>query len=322
MPHSLEDLNRRKITLRTSKVGEVVPEYFEEDNSKFITFLEKYHDHLDSNQTHGFGHIINELIYARDVAQTSTANLDELIKEIGNGLQASSFFKQPRLMAKLLGEFYRTKGSLNSAEGFFRGFFNQEAEISYPKNNIFIVGQSQTGAESQRFIQDNGRFQIFSILVKCGISVSDYQNLYKKFVHPAGFHFAGDVLTATEATLGPDALGAAAEGVAKIDSADASVKIVQSAALVLATPFSDITGIQDSSTGVGVRTRLDQSISDFTSDSSTAATLGNFYTSIKELIQTNSFTFDDSANPGPDTSMTYETMDNEIFTAYTSDSAS
>jgi len=317
MPHSLEDLNRRKVTLRTSKVGEVVPEYFEEDNSKLITFLEKYHDHLDSNQTHGFGHIINELIYARDVAQTSTANLDELIKEIGNGLQASSFFKQPRLMAKLLGEFYRTKGSLNSAEGFFRGFFNQEAEISYPKDNIFIVGTSETGFESQRFIQDNGRFQIFSILVKCGISVSDYQNLYKKFVHPAGFHFAGDVLTATEVTL-----GALAEGVAKIDSADASVKIVQSAALILATPFSDITGIQDSSTGVGMRIRLDQSISDFTSDSSTAATLGNFYTSIKELIQANSFTFDDSANVGPDTSMTYETMDNEIFTAYKSDSAS
>ena len=83
MPHNLEDLNRRKITLRTSKVGEVVPEYFEEDNAKFITFLEKYHDHLDSNQTHGFGHIINELIYARDVAQTSEDNLDELIKEIG-----------------------------------------------------------------------------------------------------------------------------------------------------------------------------------------------------------------------------------------------
>ena len=317
MPHNLEDLNRRKITLRTSKVGEVVPEYFEEDNAKFITFLEKYHNHLDSNQTHGFGHIINELIYARDVAQTSEDNLDELIKEIGNGLQASSFFKQPRLMAKLLGEFYRTKGSLNSAEGFFRGFFNQEAEISYPKDNIFIVGQSQTGVESQRFIQDNGRFQIFSILVKCGISVSDYQNLYKKFVHPAGFHFAGDVLTATEVEL-----GTSAEGVAKIDSADASIKIVQSAALILATPFSDITGIQDSSTGVSVRTRLDQAISDFTSDSSTATTLGNFYTSIKELIQTNSFTFDDSANVGPDMSMTYETMDNEIFTSYKSDSAS
>ena len=39
MPHSLEDLNRRKVTLRTSKVGEVLPEYFSEENPKLITFL-------------------------------------------------------------------------------------------------------------------------------------------------------------------------------------------------------------------------------------------------------------------------------------------
>jgi len=316
MPHSLEDLNRRKVTLRTSKVGEVVPEYFEEDNPKLITFLEKYYDHLDSNQTHGFGHLINELIYARDAAQTSEANLDELIKEIGNGLQASSFFKQPRLMAKLLGDFYRAKGSLNSAEGFFRGFFNQEAEVSFPKDKIFTVGQSQIGFESDKFIQDNAQFQIFSILIRCGISVTDYENLYKKFVHPAGFHFAGEVLTATEALLTIEPLG-----LNPLESDAPNIIAAAEALLSPIGPFSDITGILDSTSGVGIRVRLDQPISDIVGDSNTASSLINYYTSIKELLQTNSFTFDDSANPGPDTSMTFETMDNEIFTKYKSDSA-
>ena len=86
-------------------------------------------------------------------------------------------------------------------------------------------------------------------------------------------------------------------------------------------PFSDITGILDSTSGVGIRVRLDQPISDIVGDSNTASSLSNYYTSIKELLQTNSFTFDDSANPGPDMSMTFETMDNEIFTKYNSDSA-
>ena len=316
MPHSLEDLNRRKVTLKTSKIGEVVPEYFQEDNPKLITFLEKYYAHLDSNQTHGFGHLINELIYARDVAQTSEANLDELIKEIGNGLQASSFFKQPRLMAKLLGDFYRAKGSLNSAEGFFRGFFNQEAEVSFPKDKIFTVGQSQIGFESDKFIQDNAQFQIFSILIRCGISVTDYENLYKKFVHPAGFHFAGEVLTATEALLTIEPLG-----LNPLESDAPNVIAAAEALLSPIGPFSDITGILDSTSGVGIRVRLDQPISDITGDSNTASSLINYYTSIKELLQTNSFTFDDSANPGPDMSMTFETMDNEIFTKYNSDSA-
>jgi len=316
MPHSLEDLNRRKVTLKTSKIGEVVPEYFQEDNPKLITFLEKYYSHLDSNQTHGFGHLINELVYARDVAQTSEANLDELIKEIGNGLQASSFFKQPRLMAKLLGDFYRAKGSLNSAEGFFRGFFNQEAEVSFPKDKIFTVGQSRIGFESDKFIQDNAQFQIFSILIRCGISVTDYENLYKKFVHPAGFHFAGEVLTATEALLTIEPFG--------VDPLEEDApNIIASGQALLSPigPFSDITGILDSTSGVGIRVRLDQPISDIVGDSNTASSLSNYYTSIKELLQTNSFTFDDSANPGPDMSMTFETMDNEIFTKYNSDSA-
>ena len=316
MPHSLEDLNRRKVTLKTSKIGEVVPEYFQEDNPKLITFLEKYYSHLDSNQTHGFGHLINELVYARDVAQTSEANLDELIKEIGNGLQASSFFKQPRLMAKLLGDFYRAKGSLNSAEGFFRGFFNQEAEVSFPKDKIFTVGQSRIGFESDKFIQDNAQFQIFSILIRCGISVTDYENLYKKFVHPAGFHFAGEVLTATEALLTIEPFG-----VDPLEEDAPNVIATGEALLSPIGPFSDITGILDSTSGVGIRVRLDQPISDIVGDSNTASSLSNYYTSIKELLQTNSFTFDDSANPGPDMSMTFETMDNEIFTKYNSDSA-
>jgi len=316
MAHSLADLNRRKITLKTSKVGEVVPEYFQEEYPKFITLLEKYHDYLDSDQAQGFGQRIKELIYARDAAQTDTNNLDELVKEIGNGLQASSFFKQPRLMTRLLGEFYRSKGSINSAEGFFRGFFNQEAEISYPKDKLFIVGQSDIGYESQKFIQNNEIYQIFSVLVRTGLSTTDYENLYKKFVHPAGFHFAGEVLTTEETTLSPTALG-----LNPLESDTPEYILASAASLIPSAPFSDITGILDSTSNVGIRIRLDQPISDFTSDSSTPTSLANFYTSIKEWIQVNSFTFDDSAEPGPDMSMTFETMDNVIFTKYKSDSA-
>ena len=194
MVHSVKDLNRRNITLRTSKVGEVVPEYFGEENAKLITFLEKYHDYLDSDQTIGFGSKIKELVFARDTQQTNTDALDQLIGEIGNGLIASSFFKKPRLMAKLLGDFYRAKGSYNSARGFFQGFFGEEAVIEYPKDKLFIVGESGIGYESQKFLTNAEIYQTFSILVKCGLSTSDYENLYKRFVHPAGFHFAGEVV--------------------------------------------------------------------------------------------------------------------------------
>ena len=51
--------------------------------------------------------------------------------------------------------------------------------------------------------------------------------------------------------------------------------------------------------------------------------LNKFYSSVAELLSPNSFTFDDSisVDSGPDMSMTTETMDNDMYTRYTSDSA-
>ena len=201
MAHTVKDYNRRNITLTTSKVGEVVPEYFGEENSKLIKFLEKYQDFLDSDQANGFGYKIKQLIHARDADRVDEDELDAIIEEIGNGLKSASFFQKPRLMTKLLGDYYRAKGSLNSAQGFFRGFFGLEPEISYPKRDLFKVGESLIGYESQKFLVNAGIYQVFSILIKCGISTVDYETLYKKFVHPAGFHFAGEVIAVDEGVL-------------------------------------------------------------------------------------------------------------------------
>ena len=88
----------------------------------------------------------------------------------------------------------------------------------------------------------------------------------------------------------------------------------------MSAPFSDLTGILDSSDGTGVRVRTDQLISVYSS--LTATQLNNYYFSVEEIIQSNSYTFDDSTPTArPDFSLTLETMDNEIFTRYTSDSA-
>ena len=59
----------------------------------------------------------------------------------------------------------------------------------------------------------------------------------------------------------------------------------------------------------------------------TANDINKFYHSVEQLITPNSFTFDDSntrvsvATATPDFSLTLETMDNEMFTRYTSDSS-
>jgi len=67
-----------------------------------------------------------------------------------------------------------------------------------------------------------------------------------------------------------------------------------------------------------VRISFNDPISNY--QSITITNLNELYRSNKELSQMNSFTFDDSANNGPDLSFTVEKMDASMFTRYLSDS--
>ena len=323
--HRIDDVNRRDINFRQAKVKDVLPEYFVTENPKLISFLETYYQFLDSSGDHSFKTEIDVLSSARDIDQTSEENLDQLIKEIGNGLQSSAFFDNPRLMTKLLSDFYRSKGTILSAEGFFKSFFNEEVTIEYPKVKMFTINDKDNtylshriGFDSQKFIQDNRRYQVFSILIKAGISVADYQNLYKKFVHPAGFYFEGEVLAETSSNLSDSAQSG-------VDSDEIRGNIVIGPQLTgevdmqSVSSFAQITGIIDSN-GQDIRVFLDQTIDVY--QDLTAAELDGFYDDIKQILTPNSFTFDDSADVvGPDTTITVETMDNTMFTRYLSDSA-
>lgn len=318
MAHKLNDKNRRFPTLTTSKTGIVLPEYYEADNPKLINLLDEYYNFLDSAGAQSFSDMIEQIHKARDISSTRDNFLDELITELGNGLTQSSFFQNPRLMAKLLAGFYRSKGTLVSAEGFFRGFFGEEVVVEYPKKQIFIVGDSRVGFESQKFIQNNGIYQIFSILLKVGLSTRDYESLYKRFVHPAGFHFAGEVAIQEEARIGPFSNGITATGLNPFDSGEAAPVFQSVASPLIGTEFVEMTSLIDSgSTNDAYRVGMKQQISVY--QSLTALSLASFYPSIVSLLTPNSFTFDDSttATPGPDMSMTLETMDNDKFTRYT-----
>lgn len=312
MPHILEDQNRRNLTFFQSKVKDILPEFYQSEYSDFITFLEKYYDFLEDGYSQSFAKDIESVLGIRDISQASDESLDQLLSEIGSGLTVASFFKQPRLMIRLLADFYKVKGTLVSAEGFFRAFFNEEVTIEYPKRQMFIVNESEIGYESQKFIQDAGLYQIFSILVKVGISVADYETLYKKFVHPAGWHFAGEVLTETNINL-----GISGQGLNPLESAGNPV-ITQEADFAIQYSPVQLTGLLDSN-GQLVRTNLSELVSDY--QNMTAEQLNAYYDNTQQIISPNSFTFDDSDTVRPDTALSTETMDNTIFTRYTSDSS-
>ena len=193
MTTKLQDLNRRDIPLQISQIKETLPEYFRSEYPKFITFLEKYYEFLDSDGKYSFATQIHQLFSTRDVDQTPDNLFDLLGKELGSNLASTNIFNDKRYSIRRFGELYRNKGTEKGVEQFFRSFYNVEPTISYPKDDIFKVGSSKIGPDDGKVIQDYERFQTLSILYKTSLGKSTWEDLYEKYVHPAGFYYAADV---------------------------------------------------------------------------------------------------------------------------------
>lgn len=192
---TLIDYDRLEISFHKNLVKEVLPEYFTSDYPNLITFLESYYDFLDSGDN--FGALINDLYTIRDIEAASLKQLDNMFREFAMGM-SQSFFKNPREILRNFARFYRVKGTKYSSEGFFRGFFNEDVEVVFPKRDIFHLNDSahvlSAEEESTSVLQDGGAFQILSIMLKVPLAFETYKDLYKKFVHPAGFFLSSEVL--------------------------------------------------------------------------------------------------------------------------------
>lgn len=190
---TLKDFNRLPINLHRSSVKEVLPEYFVQEYPTLISFLETYYESLNNNGE--FGELIQDLYTIRDVEDNSLAQLERLLIEFGLGVGVR-YFNNPREIIRNFAKFYRVKGSKYSAEGFFRSFFLTDAQIHYPKNDLFFLNDSSSeiGVDGQKVMQDGGLYQLLSHLVRTDIGLPEWRELYKKFVHPAGFHLACEVV--------------------------------------------------------------------------------------------------------------------------------
>jgi hypothetical protein len=150
---------------------------------------------MENDTTHGFDNTLHNLYQVLETfKQLILTLLNQIFKEIGQGLVSADYFTDPRQAAGLLANFYKIKGSIYSAEGFFRAFYGEQPEIVYPKNNLFIVGESKVGAESLKYIQNGALYQVLSVLVRSGVPITKWRDIYKAFVHPAGFYLGGEVI--------------------------------------------------------------------------------------------------------------------------------
>lgn len=311
---------RRLKNFQVRKVREALPEYYTSEFPTLVTFLEKYYDFLDSdNGTHAFGDDVRQLFAKKDAREMQTDLINNLISELAGGLETGENFTDPRYAITRLAELARNKGTKLGFQEFFRLFFQQVADVEFGKESIFNIGDSAStiGVESLKFLQNNELFQTFGLLVKTGIDTTKWQELYKKFVHPAGFFFAGQVVSDT---VGSFSLTAPLS----VEDSSPGPTIVSQATLPFSLPFVQSTVLIDSGGG-NVRSNLNELVSEY--QNITLSQLDTTYHTLKQVITPNSFTFDDSSirdsdeNASPDFSLILETMDNEIFTRRVTDSS-
>ena len=311
---TLLDLDRRNRNFTTSKVKEVLPEHYTSYYPDLVKFLEYYYDFMDSDATHGFDRDLHNLYKIRDLRATDVNNLNEIFKEIGQGLVSSDFFSDPRKMANLLANGYKIKGSLYSAEGFFRAFYGEQPQVVYPKDNMFIVGDSKVGPESLKYIQNGALYQVFSVLIKSGVSIIKWGDLYKSFVHPGGFYLGAEVAIESIGNLNINNMPLAI----KDDNADIfSVDLFTSNDL--SSVFS-ITGVYpDGGDDDAEKERLDLDATVRAYSTITLEQLNIQYNDIEDALDANSPRFDEDSTgtlKAVKLSNALETMDQTKFDAY------
>lgn len=284
---TLRDNNRRPLNLRQADIENVLPDYFKEDYPNVIELFHAYYEWLDTNGN--FGAKIKDLNRSRDVTQVAEELLQYVEDELLLGQSYFEGFINKREASKFSNLLYRSKGSLYSIQQFFRAFYGTDPEIVYPKENVFIVGESQIGPESQRFITDNTIYQTLAILVKIDLPLTVWEEVYKLFVHPAGMYLGAQIqlvsvnsniidTTMPELIEAPET-AAVFEGIAslQVSQAPASVTII--------TDYD----------GVAVRRSTD----DFLDSPYSSLSLGYLdktYSSLHELISPSFPSFDEDSD--------------------------
>jgi|TARA_B110000977_G_C11074349_1_gene490629 hypothetical protein len=318
---TLQSFNRRDLSLHDNLVKEVLPEYFQRDYPNLIAFLEGYYEFTDGTESVD---IIKDLYSIRDIEAATASQLDQIFKEIAGGA-SKDYFLNPREALRMFANFYRVKGSRYSAEGFFRAFFNETVQIDFPKVNMFILNQAESkiGAESLHFLQNAQLYQIFSILIRSSIPIVRWKELYRQFVHPAGFFIGGEVvleLTPSENLFGIGTM----PNVVLLDSSEVSkVTVENSATYIFGTASHEITGrVADGidSDNFQSHTRL-VNISKYATMpiAELIASYGTIAPGADGVLDVNSPTFDEDSGRVPGVirlSNAVETMDFERFEDY------
>ena len=169
-------------------VESVVPPAIIADNPELVEFIKVYALYLGQESFY-----INQLELQRDIDLIEESLLTELQNEIGTPIPRT-FAADPRTFYKHLVDFYKSRGTPESIKAFFRLIYDDEAEIYFPKDDMFIPSDGKWKDQTDDIKANPGNYtpsHIWTIAAVTG------DGTYINFADDDGFSpvFDGDVIT-------------------------------------------------------------------------------------------------------------------------------
>ena len=191
------DKGRRHLRLQPDQVELILPEHFAASYPKFLAILEHYYEFQEEEKA---TELLHHIFATRDITETDITLLSYIEDEL---LLGDAYFEsfatgdaQKRAAANFSSTLFKSKGTKFAIQWFFRSFFGLDAEIVETQNQIFKLNEPESGigANSLKFLTDDKLYQTFAYLVRCSIPISQWKDLFKLFVHPAGMYLGGELL--------------------------------------------------------------------------------------------------------------------------------
>lgn len=121
-------------------VEQQLPSFVRDEYPTFIKFIEKYYEWMEQS-----GNVIdgsNAIRNAQDIDLSNDFYI-ELIKREFLPFFPESVQLDPRKFLKNVNQFYAAKGTPESIKFLFRALFNEDIDISYPKEQILIASDGK-----------------------------------------------------------------------------------------------------------------------------------------------------------------------------------
>lgn len=210
----------RKTTKETYRVEQLIPSQLREESADLIVLLKKYYEWMNKREEPTFE--LNNITEERNLDTAGKKYEDLMIKEIAQTMPRMSAKTKQWLLKNLI-DFYKIRGSNESIKQFFNILYEDNAEVYYPgedmlkpssgnwdpdvrkpvidSNGNLVADQYTYGQylddgghpSSTKKIQDSFFYQQFSYVVRTGQNVGEWENGFRRLIHPAGFKFFGEI---------------------------------------------------------------------------------------------------------------------------------